>query len=69
MKKFFAIAMIAAALTSCGGSETKTEETTTDSTMTTVDSTMTTTVDTTTMTTVDSTKTVDTTAAAAPAAH
>ena len=32
MKKFFAIAMIAAALTSCGGGETKTEETTADTT-------------------------------------
>lgn len=31
MKKFFAIAMIAASLTACGGGETKTEETPVDS--------------------------------------
>lgn len=38
MKKFFAIAMIAASLTACGGGETKTEETVVDSAAAVVDS-------------------------------
>ena len=62
MKKFFAIAMIAAALTSCGGGETKTEETTGDST-TTVTNEATAPVDSPATAPVDSPKT------AAPAAH
>jgi len=56
MKKFLAIAVIAATLTSCGGS--KTEETPA------VDSTATVAVDTTVATPADSTAAVDTTVAA-----
>ncbi len=68
MKKFFAIAMIAAALTSCGGGETKTEETTGD-TATVATETPAATTDTAAAATVDTTKAADTTAPAAAPAH